>query len=129
MSSITISTSSSSSSSRGSSSSCYFNGFGIKSIQESSRASWFQITKLESSRIKIQNAPFYVTAKKEHKLLFSMNGDTSYCKYADELLRVQGHERKSQNWRLFIHSSKLSLKSAFKIERTYHPSALPTLRT
>jgi hypothetical protein len=58
----------------------------LKYVQDSSRASWFQITRMKSSRgrdrkenkTKKQSAPLFRNREKELATFFSMNGDISY---------------------------------------------------
>jgi hypothetical protein len=60
---------------------------------------------------KILKYASFETAKKKSKEFFSEENDPVFCNYVCSVIEAVGHQLDPTEWRLFIDSSKLSLKS------------------
>lgn len=65
---------------------------------------------------------FYRQRQKELQHLFSMQDDLVYCNDVDSLLDELGQKHNPEEWRLFIDSSKTSLKAVLLHNGNEHPS-------
>ena len=77
----------------------------------------FSITHTLRSRLKGWNllhqdtkVCFYRGRHEEFKDLFSQEDGVVFCNYVCSVMEVLGHEYNPDQWRLFIDSSKVSLK-------------------
>ncbi|GBO07120.1 hypothetical protein AVEN_66730-1 [Araneus ventricosus] len=61
---------------------------------------------------------FYLAARGS----FCQNGDVIFCKDVDSLLKALGLRHRPQEWRLFVDSSKVSLKAVLLHNGNKHPS-------
>jgi len=76
---------------------------------------------MESSREKCPNF-FYSQSSSAVGAFFRKEGDLVFCYDVDGLVNALGMKQDPQEWRLFIDSSKLSLKAVLLRNGNQHPS-------
>jgi hypothetical protein len=65
----------------------------------------------------------YVSLETGKRIFFSQEGEVVNCNDISALMNTFGHEHKPEDWRLFIYSSKVSLKAVPLHNGNEFPSA------